>query len=447
MSNTSSRGKRTIIDNDQDNTSPNVPREREAQKAKIDKPRPIIIFEIGNKGEKRDAIRKLVENELETKVSDDTLIEKIQITFNNNLLIYPTSIDAKKSLIQLKIFEKKKYLDLATTDNRPILIVKGISYDEFNEKGLNIKEIGAVEVKPMLNKLDDTQYKMTKLIFDDVEMFKKVLNAGNIKIGYFVYKVEKFGNHPLQCHNCKQFGHIAARCENGFKCSKCSGDHQEGECDENSPIKCVNCGQEHSAYSRECQVFKNEKQAKNERQLEAQNMRKGNTEVNNLSRSYSSMVSSSNVENKKIINELNDVKGKFSEISNKLDKFENCFSSINSTMQDLASNLGKFVQKEIQGNNEKMFYFVLDTLKTVTPTTFASPQVDGMIGSMINSFNHRYKLGIVESEAVTNHLKKPTTTISSQNEQMNRGHNGTNTNSNQNKTMFSLKPSNLGNNG
>jgi len=55
----------------------------------------------------------------------------------------------------------------------------------------------------------------------------------------------------FQCKNCQAFGHSASNCFLQYRCVKCADSHQPGNCprnnDRNIPLKCANCGQEHTA--------------------------------------------------------------------------------------------------------------------------------------------------------------------------------------------------------
>lgn len=75
-------------------------------------------------------------------------------------------------------------------------------------------------------------------------------------VGYMSYEVKMYLPPPLGCFKCQKFGHGAAVCKRKQRCSKCSGEHEYGQCDKDSKLKCSNCGGEHSSAYRGCEVNK-----------------------------------------------------------------------------------------------------------------------------------------------------------------------------------------------
>ena len=73
------------------------------------------------------------------------------------------------------------------------------------------------------------------------------------------FRVRPFKHRPLQCFKCFGYGHPSKRCTRDQICASCSFPNHEGEC--TNPLFCVNCKGNHSASSRECEVFKNETEA------------------------------------------------------------------------------------------------------------------------------------------------------------------------------------------
>lgn len=65
--------------------------------------------------------------------------------------------------------------------------------------------------------------------------------------------------HHIQCRNCQRWGHSASNCGHKYRCVKCSGEHEVGECPrtnrEGLPT-CINCGGSHAANHRGCETYK-----------------------------------------------------------------------------------------------------------------------------------------------------------------------------------------------
>lgn len=80
-----------------------------------------------------------------------------------------------------------------------------------------------------------------------------------IKIGYTISKVEKYIPNPLRCFNCQRYGHGKNQCSRKLVCGKCGENdpnHTELTCP--NETNCSNCKQNHSAASRDCEVWKKE---------------------------------------------------------------------------------------------------------------------------------------------------------------------------------------------
>ncbi|XP_053383829.1 uncharacterized protein LOC128550017 [Mercenaria mercenaria] len=83
----------------------------------------------------------------------------------------------------------------------------------------------------------------------------------SVKVGYLQTKVTQYIPNPLQCYNCFKFGHNESNCKKDHICHKCKQDgysHEPDRC--NRPLCCVNCGEEHSARSRDCKTWRIEKE-------------------------------------------------------------------------------------------------------------------------------------------------------------------------------------------
>ena len=91
--------------------------------------------------------------------------------------------------------------------------------------------------------------------------FNKSSLPKELKVGYNLIKVNPYIPNPLRCFNYQKFGHHETKCLKSPVCKKCGesgSDHIELSCD--NPIKCANCQGNHPAYSRDCLVWKREKE-------------------------------------------------------------------------------------------------------------------------------------------------------------------------------------------
>jgi Associated with zinc fingers len=87
---------------------------------------------------------------------------------------------------------------------------------------------------------------------------KKIFEVS--RIAYFKVKVEEphSSEDIPQCHRCQAYGHTKAYCNRSPKCVKCAGNHLTAECNKSreQPAKCVNCGDEHPASYRGCEIHR-----------------------------------------------------------------------------------------------------------------------------------------------------------------------------------------------
>ena len=80
-----------------------------------------------------------------------------------------------------------------------------------------------------------------------------------IYVGHYRVKVRIFIPNPRRCTNCQQFHHTKKFCKNQVTCSKCGQTgHDDRSC--NLDATCVNCKGSHKASSKECPVWKKEKE-------------------------------------------------------------------------------------------------------------------------------------------------------------------------------------------
>ena len=62
-----------------------------------------------------------------------------------------------------------------------------------------------------------------------------------LKIGYYVVKVQMYVPNPLRCFNCQKFGHSKKFCKNPLACWKCGSEGHDGsECTAETTC-CLNC--------------------------------------------------------------------------------------------------------------------------------------------------------------------------------------------------------------
>ena len=137
-------------------------------------------------------------------------------------------------------------------------------------------EQGVILVKRIRRK-EDGQDKDTNTLF---LTFCNANLPKDIRIRYLRAKVDPFVPNPLRCFKCQKYGHGAQRCSSAAVCPKCALEH-EGPCTNSPPPppppQCVNCEGAHPSSSKDCDVWKKEKQiqkVKTERKISYPDARK-----------------------------------------------------------------------------------------------------------------------------------------------------------------------------
>ena len=94
--------------------------------------------------------------------------------------------------------------------------------------------------------------------------FSSAILPESVKIGYISAKVEIYIPNPLRCFKCQQYGHHISRCPRNPVCAKCGTEEENHDFETcSNPQKCANCKGPHPAFSRECPLWKEEKEILN----------------------------------------------------------------------------------------------------------------------------------------------------------------------------------------
>ena len=82
-----------------------------------------------------------------------------------------------------------------------------------------------------------------------------------VKYGYESVSVRPYIPNPLRCFRCQLFGHHGNACRSSTQhCGKCAAEGHDTDSCASLTLKCRNCGDAHSSSSRDCPVWKQEKE-------------------------------------------------------------------------------------------------------------------------------------------------------------------------------------------
>lgn len=344
---------------------------------------PVIFFKVHENPDKNK-----IEQYLISKVKD-VKIEEFKITANNNVLIYTNSNEANEALVNnANLFQGISRLNLNNIDKRPYLILKSVAYDFIKYKIDELKQIGIVEVIEMKSKTTNKSFNFVKALVENEEKKQALLNERFIRIGLSKIYLEEFIRPPVQCRQCKRFGHIEKFCKFKYKCAKCGEEHQEDSCQVGQDNqKCVNCNGNHSTYYRGCSEYR---EAKNLKLFKNKiHTTPNQVQHTEFKRTYSSAVASNSSD------EL-------------LKKFESMLISNNAIIKEQTKTIVKeestaiidrinFIMKQ---NNTNLCYFIIQTIKTLVP----SVKFDSTKMSHIEKAFNDYKLGDIKSDKLNEHF-------------------------------------------
>jgi hypothetical protein len=108
---------------------------------------------------------------------------------------------------------------------------------------------------------------------------QQVKAVNNVIVRWAYYDNKRHG--PTQCRRCQMWGHGSSNCHLPANCVKCAGAHDSAACDVSSKgtkvpedkLKCVNCGNKHTANYRGCECKKQYEKTRPIRRAAAANQR------------------------------------------------------------------------------------------------------------------------------------------------------------------------------
>lgn len=165
-----------------------------------------------------------------------------------------------KSLLQTHKFHDiniKTYPHPTLNSSKGVIRNKELSLCTTDEILNELKNQGVTNVKRIsIKKNDEVIYTNTYILTFNSPQLPKTID-----IGYVRTRVEQYIPNPLQCYKCQRFGHHKDQCRREQTCGNCSQinpNHLEESC----PNKafCSNCQENHHSHSKNCQIYKQEKE-------------------------------------------------------------------------------------------------------------------------------------------------------------------------------------------
>ena len=184
-------------------------------------------------------------------------VKKLQ---NGTLLVEVRKKTYADNLLKMNLFaglKIKAYPHLSLNTSKGVVRSSELSLCTLDEIKTYLKNQAVSDVKRItIHRNQETINTNTYIFTFDTPHVPKEL-----KVGYNLVKVSPYIPNPLRCYNCQKYGHHESKCLKPTVCKKCgeSGlDHIELSC--SNPIKCPNCQGNHSADSKDCNIWKLEKE-------------------------------------------------------------------------------------------------------------------------------------------------------------------------------------------
>nr|XP_042902463.1 uncharacterized protein LOC122270162 [Parasteatoda tepidariorum] len=200
----------------------------------------------------------LVQKSLETHIGNPKNVRQMP---SGDLLVETNSEKQSASLLKL---HQLGNVNITVTPHNTLNISKGVISDNSLQSLPTSEIIEGLSSQGVIDARHITIKKGTE-IFTTQHLILTFNNPDlptDIKAGYKNCKVRPYIPNPLRCFKCQKFGHATNNCRGKETCSRCGQTgHTYQSC--SSPEKCVNCNEPHSANSRRCSKWKQEKQILN----------------------------------------------------------------------------------------------------------------------------------------------------------------------------------------
>ena len=200
-------------------------------------------------------------------IKEDTLIIATDDPETHKVLSAPwplSAFEGKMMLLQKQPNPSPSKGPKRPTKNPLILYLSGIHPEiDINDENLQLLlTINNLQNPSRVQNRLDQPTKTIQVEANSPDALKNALKA-TLSLYHNIIKVTKPPEPIKQCFKCQLKGHTMHTCKNGTRCLRCGGQHRyktngQVTCPPNTPTKCINCGDSHSACSRWCRYLNEE---------------------------------------------------------------------------------------------------------------------------------------------------------------------------------------------
>lgn len=224
----------------------------EEMEERVLKPPPITIYGAEYIAQLHEKIRKIASENYTLKVIGNGQV-KIQLTDVSNF----------KPVIEMLDENKTQYHTYKPKEDRTFRVVmKGMHHSiqseditaELNKLGHEVTNVWNIR-----HRTTKTPLPMHYVDFATNENNKNIYKIKLIKQNTVSFEPPRAKRVIPQCTRCQSFGHTKNFCRRPEKCVKCAGSHHTKDCERrerDNRVKCVNCGGDHPANYRGCNIHK-----------------------------------------------------------------------------------------------------------------------------------------------------------------------------------------------
>ena len=219
-----------------------------------DWPRYLIIHEVEEEGKLAKLSLFAVQKGIVAMAGEPTSVKRLR---SGDILVEVGKKSHAENLIKTKSFVNipvKVSPHNTLNSSRGVIRCPELKFCDEDEILENLASQKVTTVKKITIRRDGNEIKTGTVILT----FSSPTLPPSIKVGYLNIKVDQYIPNPLRCYRCQRFGHTTKICKREPLCPKCGQKEHVDQCQ--NPIKCINCSEDHPAFSKTCPKWKEEKE-------------------------------------------------------------------------------------------------------------------------------------------------------------------------------------------